>query len=644
VAIVSMASRIFVTQHGSSQYVDPMMRSTCYWAMMASLAAGGFAVCRRSRVNAYVILIAIVAVATYASGLAVQDYLQWVKTHHSTDWREFGTSTPDYFAGYLLITIPITLALFLNAPAGLGKRVSWLFALALVLELASLPITGSRFALISLVVLAVVFAVGLAVAAKGGFELSKPFRTRLVTLAVIAVLAGGAFAGPMLHRLGSGTMASQANSGAFRVYTWRGALRMAAQFPLLGAGPGMFIYIYPQYANVGFTRETHSGYLQVLDDLGPIGEICVLMIVGGCLWAGASALRAPKSATEASPESPLLEQVAHSTTDDRIVIVGLISGVVGALVQNSIDSDWMVTLCGVTLFLAAGALLGLAAARSTEPTEPSRALSPIRTSSAAAAALLALACLTWSFAGFAEESQDYIGAASIEPMNPDYVSNLAWKVNFAARDLTGCERNLTTAIALAPDPVTYHRRAELYDFTHRPQLALADITSGLQCDPNSLELLLLGGQISDEVHNHPAALGYYSRMTQLQTAPYGLIPAIGEVVEFRYAFADAVMGADALGAGRPKDAIVYLTRSQIILQTYADEGGSSNEMRQALTGGKPDPEIDRQLQDLYNQVMTALIGIYQTQADLTSAASARSVYQAYKQKYIRIVGLSSPKV
>ena len=81
-------------------------------------------------------------------------------------------------------------------------------------------------------------------------------------------------------------------------------------------------------------------------------------------------------------------------------------------------------------------------------------------------------------------------------------------------------------------------------------------------------------------------------MAALETGPVGTVRAIGEIVEVKFAYADAALG--------------LYSRAARLLEAYANEGGSTNTERQAATGGQPNPAQDKELRGLYITVIDGL--------------------------------------
>jgi putative inorganic carbon (HCO3(-)) transporter len=107
--------------------------------------------------------------------------------------------------------------------------------------------------------------------------------------AVLATLAG-----LWLYRLSSQPSSevvsaiTDTQTVAFRQHVWRMALRMMADFPFTGSGMGSFnavatrLYPFPQTSSPG----THNLYLQVGVDLGIVGLVAFVALLGTVLLLG----------------------------------------------------------------------------------------------------------------------------------------------------------------------------------------------------------------------------------------------------------------------------------------------------------------------------------------------------------------------
>jgi len=581
-ASLSIPARLMV-QHGTG-YLGPMLRG---WALLATNFAL-FALTRRvasDKNSLYGLVLAAVAGSAIAADVGVQEYVAHLRAGEGS-WRVFGTSTPDFFAGYFVLLLPLTLAIILQAVSlrSLTRLLRGLIALVfgsvLLFQFVSMLTTGSRFALISLGVGIVVFGISLVTAGRHGLILGKATRGLMGVLLVGLLLAGTVFARPVAARFKN----LHDNSAAFRVWTWKGAAKMAEANPWLGTGIGTWPDLYPRYALTGFTRLAHNSYLQIADECG-IPALLALLATLSLL--GVSVKRRLTEAADASLKQQFLPD------DPRLLLCGLAGALVGGAAQNLIDSDWSVYFLGATFWTLAGLAAGIAA-----PETKSREIQKTR-----APQLTVVGCVAAIFCAFlAAEgvaagygAEDYGAARAWDPLNGHYPSDQGYKVFYLQNNaLPEAETALHTAVALEPNTLNYKRLGTVLERAGKAQQAQDAYRSGLAADPNNLDLLL--------------SLGNYRRVSELEMTPVGKVRALGEVTETRFAIADAKMG-DLTAMAAPAQAIDYYSRAAKLLEAYVTEGGSANIERQALSGGSVDPRKDLEMRQLYGHVMDALIAL-----------------------------------
>lgn len=81
-------------------------------------------------------------------------------------------------------------------------------------------------------------------------------------------------------------------SGNGRYQYWDTSVQEAKKKPLHGAGPGTFEYVWARSGPLaGFVRDAHSLYFQTLAEIGVVGLLLILGLVGGVIAAGGAALR-----------------------------------------------------------------------------------------------------------------------------------------------------------------------------------------------------------------------------------------------------------------------------------------------------------------------------------------------------------------
>ena len=599
-AFLSIPVRLLV-QHGTG-YFGVMLRG---WGVLAADFAL-FALARRvagSRACLYALVFAAVAGSAIVADLGVQEYVVHLRAGER-DWRIFATSTPDFLAGYFVLMLPVTLALFLGAPSlrGLTPLLRGLSSLVLgvilLLQLIALLTTGSRFGLGSLAVTLAVFAVCLVAAVRRGLVLDRATWGLLGVLAAGMVLGGAAFAGPVWSRLHN----LHDNSAAFRFWTWRGSLHMAAANPVLGTGVGTWSDLYPKYALTGFTRLAHNSYLQMADECG-LPALIVLLAVLGLL--GVSLTYGLRKRQEADTHGFL-------PTDHRLLLCGLAAALAGGSVQNLIDSDWYVFFLGTTFWTLAGLAAGANTSDTSAPqTRPSM---PVLLAAGSVAGALCLLTGTqgigagYALAASAQKASDSGGAAESynlarawDPLNGQYPSDQGFQIEYSRLgDVLSAENALQDAVELEPNSVNYRRLGTVLQASGKSGEAVAAYKNGLSADPNSLDLLLRLARLTPP----PASLIDYRRISDLELSPVGTVRALGESVEPRFAYGDAALG-DANAQALPGQAANYYRRAAMLLEAYAGQGGSLNEQREAISGGQADPQTDTELRALYGHVMAS---------------------------------------
>jgi O-antigen ligase len=589
-AFLSIPARMLV-QHGTG-YFGQMLRG---WALLATDFAL-FALARRAandKRHLYGLLLAAVVGSAYVSQTGILEYLPFFLAHQ-TSHRVFSTSTPDFLAGYLVLLLPVTLALLLQMPSfrsltPLVRRAGVLIlGIIFVFQLVTLLTTGSRFGLVSLLVGFLVFGASLILAVKSGLVLGRTSRVLLGAMFAGVVLVGVIFAQPVIGRLHN----VNDNSAAFRKWTWEGSAKMAAANPVLGTGIGTWPDLYPRYALTGFTRLAHNSYLQLADECGVPALLALLATLG---LLGVSLKRG----------------VLNPENDSRLLLCGLTGALGAGAVQNLIDSDWYVFFLGATFWTLAGLATGIASSAAPGVKIPRMSLPVVLAVGGVAAALCVLMAAQGIAAGYGAE--DFGAARAWDPLNGKYAADQGYKEFFVKQgSLPEAETALRTAIALQPNSLNYKRLGTVLQQGGREREAQTAYRSGLAVDPNNLDLLL--------------ALGEYRRVSELELTPVGTVRALGEVTETKFALADAKMG-DLTAKTNPADAVAYYTRAASGLEAYVNEDGSLNIERQAISGGHPNPNLDTEMRSLYAQVLDSWLAL--APSDMRLSAQKRQTLRKF---------------
>ena len=130
-------------------------------------------------------------------------------------------------------------------------------------------------------------------------------------------------------------------SGAGRSEFWRVALKGLGEEPLLGHGAGTYEFTWDQHRSIDIpVHDAHSLYLQAFDELGAVGGLLVLALVGSLLWFGFAAWRAASGA-------------------QRDLCAVLLAVMAAFAVGAAIDWFWEIAALGGLFFLAAGVLVNI---------------------------------------------------------------------------------------------------------------------------------------------------------------------------------------------------------------------------------------------------------------------------------------------
>jgi len=549
---------------------------------------------RRARFAGIVVLAAAVAAA-----IGVREWIAEVMVNNPV-WRVFGGFyNPTAFAAFLVMAIPLAVALALRA-RDTAYRVLWGF-IALLTTFA-LYLTGSRGGWLALAVAALAFAVLLVA--------TSSRRRLLVALGVpllLLLLGGPLLFRPMRERLFP--MAPKAEqSNAFRVYTWRATAQMAAARPVLGFGPGTFQYVFPRYEVAGFTRMAHNSYLQMAAEAGAPALLAFLALLGACGAAGARALR------------------RHAADSDRPLLIAAMAAGAGFLVMNLLDYGWYVGGVATTFGLLLGLMLN--ASRPDEALHPPPAAPPRKSrkkakSQAKAAprrthplprlprrrvilfllALLALfaAALPPMLAAWASVPAldamrlDALGdtggsdaamreATELMPLHAGYYRHLAVLAGYPQG-----VNEVRRAIALQPThALNYMVLARLYQHGQRPRDAAEAYRGAIRLNPHFLAARRQLGDLLLDLGDTRGAQEAYLDTLALETEPYGRIRALEQHVETEYAYAHYGLARIAMGDGRCDEA---MGRLELVLQVLDEYDRVTRPLQQKLIEiGEGDPE------------------------------------------------------
>jgi len=157
----------------------------------------------------------------------------------------------------------------------------------------------------------------------------------------VAGRAWDQFSSPDLVNLAQPEDRFETLSGAGRHDFYRVALDSFEEKPLLGIGTGTYEFAWERERSIDQPLiDAHSLYLEPLAELGIVGALLVLALVGGLLWWGFGAWRA----------APHPERERNAA---------LLAAMAAFAVGAGIDWFWEIAAVGAVFFLAAGVLVSV---------------------------------------------------------------------------------------------------------------------------------------------------------------------------------------------------------------------------------------------------------------------------------------------
>jgi len=134
-------------------------------------------------------------------------------------------------------------------------------------------------------------------------------------------------------------------SGTGRSDFWRVALDAFGEEPILGHGAGTYEFSWEQHRSINMdVHDAHSLYLEPLAELGLVGGLTVLALIGAFLWSGFSAWR-------------------FASQPQREAYAALFAAMLSFAVGAAFDWFWEIADMGAIFFLAGGVLVGVRCAQ-----------------------------------------------------------------------------------------------------------------------------------------------------------------------------------------------------------------------------------------------------------------------------------------
>jgi hypothetical protein len=165
--------------------------------------------------------------------------------------------------------------------------------------------------------------------------------------AILALAAALAVGGRAWHQFNSPDLRPPSSSGEHftqlsgsgRSEFWRVAIDAFDEKPLLGHGAGTYRFSWHLLRHNSVSNlDAHSLYLQAFAELGLVGGLLVLAMVGVLLWAGIAAWRGAEGS-------------------QRDLFAALLGSCLAFAICSAIDWFWQIAVIGAIFFLAAGVLV-----------------------------------------------------------------------------------------------------------------------------------------------------------------------------------------------------------------------------------------------------------------------------------------------
>lgn len=587
------------------------------WSLWVVAIAGAWLFSTRRGQDVWVVGWAFAIAGTLASAFAMREYAENARI--VPNWRVFGTFlNPNFLAGYLCLTMPVTLGLAVagqpmaSSPSSNERgEVRWLLGFGAWMQMTAILLTGSRFGTASAVLALVVMA--------GWMAFNRSWnrqRALLFGIVCLMVLATAFFTARSLTARVAATQTAQQGeySGGFRLWTWRGTLRMARARPLLGTGLGTYEIAYPRYATVGFTRLAHNSYLQLAAEAGLPALVLLLGTLSVLAWKVVrSEVRATNEVRSAGFSPPLR--------------AGLAGAIAAGLARNLIDSDWSIFACLFTFWAIVGLMLTLAPlplgeGQGVRATSAKAVRTPRLYLAHALLLAIALIVLTlrmggalsansanWNLSQGVPDEEGYHRALRWEPFNGDHYLSLGMLYMGMARagDLSRAEqaeKALRRSAEMTPYSKTWYHLGNLYrDVLGEHARAVDAYRRALELDPHALRVMAELGKTLEQQGKLQEAEAVYRRMLEIEKSVYNQVRAVPELPEVDYAFAYAGLARIARLQGKPEGEVRTLySRALQILD--ADRAARQNTVM--LWSLMRPPERERVLEELRQECERAL--------------------------------------
>lgn len=488
-------------------------------------------------------------------------------------WRAFGPFfNPGYLSGYLTLTLPITIALYLQARRTLYAVLPLMCAL---LQVSALLLSGTRYGIATGAIAVLCFLVIT-------FCRRKDNRIDWAKLLVFAILAAAAVyisISPLMERIEH--PGSESHSGQFRLYTWKAALNMVFSHPIFGTGPGSFEIVFPQYNIAGYTRNAHQSYLQAAAELGFPG----LLLLGlAMIFALASALK----------------RALFTKEGDFLVCASMVAGALGSSARGMLDSDLQVLVLALTFWMAVGASADSENRQKKIPRASVLVLAALLLLTSARlliGAILISAGDTKFSLGDIESAERIFRSAERWSIKNDFVPLRLGQISVLLGYPDEGVEFINKAIKLEPRRArNYVVLGNIFMRLQQPEKALKAYKSALRRDQKSPGIHLALARAYESAGDNESALAEYKLLLEIEKTPYATVRAIPQMVEPEYAFAHYAVAEELIKQRNKSEALRHLLAVAARLEKRASFGKF---ILVAKLSGALSEEEDASINELY---------------------------------------------
>lgn len=234
-------------------------------------------------------------------------------------------SNSNDLAGWLILTVPvfIFLAFFKNWAKPIIKK---LLIILIFLVMACLILTHSRAALIAIFFSCFIFSLSLK---------KKAIVLLIFPLITLLILAFSPLNSTFSFNFLKGRGAVSVNS---RIDLWKKAVKMIADYPILGAGPGTYVSLIDRYSNdpIPNTSYPHNSFLHMATEIGLLGLAAYLWILFKLF------------------KTIFKQSKANIANDQKYILLGLSAGLMAFLIQSFFDTNLFSLQLVITFWLLVG--------------------------------------------------------------------------------------------------------------------------------------------------------------------------------------------------------------------------------------------------------------------------------------------------